>query len=147
MFTPFPVFFALYDQTGSAWIFQASRMDGNLGSYTILPDQWFLVDSVLHTMFIPIVRFGMYPIMNKCSVLKKPLPKIISGGIILLISYVISACVALKLEIDQHSSVPEESYQIKMYEKNSAQFVSKHTYTLYIYISYTGCKKDLSLYK
>lgn len=39
LYIPLPVFWALYDQQGSAWTFQAKRMDGYIGFYTILPDQ------------------------------------------------------------------------------------------------------------
>lgn len=39
IYIPIPIFWALYDQQGSGWTFQAVRMDGNIGFYTILPDQ------------------------------------------------------------------------------------------------------------
>lgn len=39
LYIPLPVFWALFDQQGSAWTFQAKRMDGYIGFYTILPDQ------------------------------------------------------------------------------------------------------------
>lgn len=46
IYIPIPVFWALYDQQGSGWTFQAVRMDGNLGFYTILPDQMQVRHSV-----------------------------------------------------------------------------------------------------
>lgn len=39
IYIPLPIFWALYDQQGSGWTFQAVRMNGNIGFYTILPDQ------------------------------------------------------------------------------------------------------------
>ena len=39
IFIPLPVFWALFDQQGSRWTFQATRMNGQIGSYIIKPDQ------------------------------------------------------------------------------------------------------------
>lgn len=39
LFVPLPLFWALFDQQGSRWTFQATRMDGNIGFMQIKPDQ------------------------------------------------------------------------------------------------------------
>ena len=39
LYIPVPIWWALFDQTGSRWTFQATRMDGSIGETTIKPDQ------------------------------------------------------------------------------------------------------------
>ena len=39
LYIPVPIWWALFDQTGSRWTFQATRMDGSIGATTIKPDQ------------------------------------------------------------------------------------------------------------
>ena len=39
LYIPVPIWWALFDQTGSRWTFQATRMDGTIGATTIKPDQ------------------------------------------------------------------------------------------------------------
>ncbi|CAG7726125.1 unnamed protein product, partial [Allacma fusca] len=35
LFIPVPLYWSLYDQQGSRWTFQASRMDGDLGGFVL----------------------------------------------------------------------------------------------------------------
>lgn len=39
LYLPLPVFWALFDQQGSRWTFQATRMDGKIGGFILKPDQ------------------------------------------------------------------------------------------------------------
>ncbi|XP_038608841.1 solute carrier family 15 member 2-like isoform X2 [Tachyglossus aculeatus] len=39
LLTPLPMFWALFNQQGSRWTLQATRMDGNMGLFVIKPDQ------------------------------------------------------------------------------------------------------------
>ena len=47
LYIPVPIWWALFDQTGSRWTFQATRMDGSIGETTIKPDQMQVSVSVL----------------------------------------------------------------------------------------------------
>lgn len=55
LYLPLPVFWALYDQQGSAWTFQANRMDGYVGFYTILPDQMQVQGETLSKSYQPLL--------------------------------------------------------------------------------------------
>ncbi|KAG4079780.1 hypothetical protein HA402_014911, partial [Bradysia odoriphaga] len=39
LYIPLPIFWAVYMQQCSRWIFQATRMNGDIGFYTVTPDQ------------------------------------------------------------------------------------------------------------
>ena len=65
LFLLYPFFWALYDQQGSRWTFQATRMDGSLGFLVILPDQMQVINAVLILVFIPIFDYAIYPALGK----------------------------------------------------------------------------------
>lgn len=54
IYLPLPVFWALYDQQGSRWTFQATRMNGDLGGWVLKPDQILLTHflSLLWSQFL-----------------------------------------------------------------------------------------------
>jgi POT family proton-dependent oligopeptide transporter len=62
-------FWALFDQTGSAWVLQAEKMDlgVNLGfmSFEMLPSQVQVINPILVMAFIPIFTLYIYPFAEK----------------------------------------------------------------------------------
>lgn len=98
MFLPMPVFWALVEQIGSIWTFQARRMNGDIGFYTILPDQMQFAYSFFYVLWIPIFGYAIYPVFNKLKILTTPLQRVTCGGMITAFSFVITACVSLALE-------------------------------------------------
>lgn len=79
LYLPLPVFWTLFDQQGSRWTFQATRMNGDLGFYTILPDQMQVVNPFLILAFIPLYEVVFYPLLNLIGI-RRPLQKITLGG-------------------------------------------------------------------
>jgi hypothetical protein len=73
-------------------------MSGKVGSVDILPDQMQVINAMLILIFIPIFDKGIYPLCYKFGLLKTPLQKIITGGVLLAMSFVASALVEIELE-------------------------------------------------
>lgn len=65
VFVPFPIFWALFDQQGSRWTFQATRMNGNFLGFRILPDQMQVAAPLMILAFIPLFDYIMYPLFGK----------------------------------------------------------------------------------
>ena len=79
IYIPILMFWALYDQSSSAWILQAEKMDLSfpgfglsLFGYTIIPDDFKLLASQTHIfnpflilLFIPLFNYVIYPLINK----------------------------------------------------------------------------------
>lgn len=59
------VFWALFDQTGSTWIFQSQNMDRNFLGFNWLPSQIQSLNSVFVLSFIPIFSYFIYPFVQK----------------------------------------------------------------------------------
>lgn len=97
MFVPLPLFWALFDQQGSRWTFQATRMTGNIGFTEIKPDQMQVINPLLILVFIPIFDCSIYPFLAKLG-FKRPLQKLATGGILAGIAFLISGIVELQLE-------------------------------------------------
>ncbi|CAG7715932.1 unnamed protein product [Allacma fusca] len=98
LYIPLPFFWALFDQQGSTWTFQASRMKGNIGNYVFLPDQMQVINPALVLILIPIFDRIVYPLLGKCGLFKKPLQRLTLGGVFAGIAFIISGVVELELQ-------------------------------------------------
>uniref|UniRef100_A0A915CQW9 Uncharacterized protein n=1 Tax=Ditylenchus dipsaci TaxID=166011 RepID=A0A915CQW9_9BILA len=99
MYLPVPMFWALYDQQGSSWTIQALQMKCRLwGDVMLLPDQMQTLNAVLILAFIPMFQIIIYPLLGKCFKLTLTLRKMIGGGVLAAIAFLISA--ALQLQVN-----------------------------------------------
>uniref|UniRef100_A0A8D8BXW3 Oligopeptide transporter 1 n=2 Tax=Culex pipiens TaxID=7175 RepID=A0A8D8BXW3_CULPI len=105
LYIPLPVFWALFDQQGSRWTFQATRMDGDLGFWTIKPDQMQVINPLLILVFIPLYEVAFYPLLSMIGI-RRPLQKLTLGGIFAGVSFVISAIIEMQLE-DTYAVLPK----------------------------------------
>uniref|UniRef100_A0A336LF68 CSON011213 protein n=1 Tax=Culicoides sonorensis TaxID=179676 RepID=A0A336LF68_CULSO len=101
LYIPFPLFWTLYDQQGSRWIFQATRLDGVVGSYRIRPEQMIALNPLFILTLIPIYKLIIYPILEKLS-LGTPLRQITIGGILTGLAFI--AAFVLELNIQKYES-------------------------------------------
>ncbi|XP_076046258.1 solute carrier family 15 member 1-like isoform X2 [Oratosquilla oratoria] len=98
LYIPLPFFWALFDQQGSRWTFQATRMSGEVGGWNIKPDQMQVVNPFLILLLIPIFDTVLYPFLGKCGLLKKPLQRIFMGGVLAGVAFLVSGFLELELE-------------------------------------------------
>jgi POT family proton-dependent oligopeptide transporter len=59
------MFWALFDQTGSAWVLQAEHMDRTVFGYEILPAQIQAANPLLVMILIPLFSYFIYPAINR----------------------------------------------------------------------------------
>lgn len=97
LYLPITLFWALFYQQGSRWVFQAVRMNGDIGFYTILPDQLIVLDPLLVLILIPIFEKIVNPLLAKVR-LSSDLQKITLGGVFAGIAFLLSAIVELQIE-------------------------------------------------
>ncbi|XP_001653236.2 peptide transporter family 1 [Aedes aegypti] len=114
LYIPLPVFWALFDQQGSRWTFQATRMNGEIGAFTIKPDQMQVINPLLILAFIPFFEGLVYPVLEKVGI-RTPLQKLSFGGILAGAAFVLSGFVELALdETNAVMPTPMES-QLRIY--------------------------------
>ncbi|KAL6079771.1 Peptide transporter family 1 [Balamuthia mandrillaris] len=99
VFLPLPIFWSLYDQHSSRWIFQAEQMDRYLGfDFEIQPDQVPTLNPLLILLLIPIFNKGVYPGLEKIGLKLKPLARMSIGMFLASLSFVVSGLVELAIE-------------------------------------------------
>jgi POT family proton-dependent oligopeptide transporter len=90
------MFWALYDQTGSAWVLQADHMDLHLLGVTWLSSQIQAVNPIVVLVFIPLFAYAVYPAMGKLFHVT-PLRKISIGFFLMVLTFLIPAYIELRL--------------------------------------------------
>lgn len=85
-----PAFWAIFDQTGSAWVLQAESMDREFLGMTWLESQVQAVNPLLILILIPVFTYGLYPAMGKFFE-PTPLRKIGIGFVLTVAAFSLSA--------------------------------------------------------
>ena len=98
------MFWALFDQTGSAWVLQAENMDRNFLGFTWLSSQIQAINPIMIMVLIPVfngvkaIRWpGVYPILHKVWPLM-PLRKIGIGFFLTVPAFLIPAWIETQLD-------------------------------------------------
>ncbi len=92
-----PMFWAIFDQTGSAWVLQADRMDREFLGISWLPSQIQAVNPFLIIVGIPLFALVLYPAVNKVIPLT-PLRKIGAGLFMTAVAFGISAWIEMGIQ-------------------------------------------------
>ncbi|KAL8183146.1 UNVERIFIED_CONTAM: hypothetical protein K2H54_019784 [Gekko kuhli] len=87
LFIPLPMFWALFDQQGSRWTLQATKMNGD-----------FFLNPLLILILIPVFDLGFYPLVNLCKLNFTPIKKMATGMILAGLAFAVAAFVELKIE-------------------------------------------------
>ena len=105
------VFWALYDQTGSSWVFQAAKMDRQFLGIEWLASQIQAINPVLILVFIPLFSYLIYPALGRVIKLT-PLRKIGMGFLLIALSFGICAIAQERIDAGQSPSI---AWQIGAY--------------------------------
>lgn len=87
LYIPLPMFWALFDQQGSRWTLQATRMNMDFGAFVLKPDQMQMLNALLILVFIPIFDMGVYPLVGMCKIKLTPLRKMAVGMIFAALAF------------------------------------------------------------
>lgn len=99
LYLPLPIFWAVYMQQGSRWIFQATRMNGDLGWYTVSPDQMIALNPLFVIATLPLCNYVIYPLLERVKV-KTLLQKMTIGGMFAVVAFIVAAFVEMKIQKD-----------------------------------------------
>lgn len=96
LFLPLPIYWAVYVQQGSRWVFQATRMNGDIGFYTVKPDQMIIFNSIAGISMIPVCNYILYPLTTKIG-LGSNLHRMTIGGMLAVVAFVMSGFVEIEI--------------------------------------------------
>lgn len=105
------IFWALFDQSGSTWVFQADRMDRNFMGREWLPSQVQALNPVMILAFIPLYIRVIYPTVERFVELT-PLRKIGAGLFLASASFLMSALIETWISAGE---TPNIAWQIVAY--------------------------------
>ena len=94
------MFWALFDQTASKWVFQAEQMDRNFLGVEWLSSQIQAVNPALILILIPLFSWGLYPAINRFFPLT-PLRKIGIGFFLVVPSFLIPAWIEYRIGLGE----------------------------------------------
>lgn len=100
VFIPLPVFWSLFDQHASRWVFQADLMDREIFGLTIQPDQVPTLNPLIMLTLIPIFNKVVYPGLEKIGIRLRPLMRMSIGMLFISLSFVVAGFIELWLEED-----------------------------------------------
>lgn len=93
--TPAIIFWALFDQQGSSWVIQASRMDGHFKNFTVRPSQVSFLNPLFVLILVPIFYLIIYPILWPRNFLLKPLRRMVYGFVFAILCFIVAGVVHL----------------------------------------------------
>jgi POT family proton-dependent oligopeptide transporter len=102
------MFWALFDQTGSTWIFQSREMDRRFLGIEWLPSQIQSLNSVFVLTFIPLFSYLVYPLLDRVWRLT-PLRKIGLGLFLMVGAFALVAGIQRWIDLGEKPSI---SWQI-----------------------------------
>ncbi|MCH2170018.1 POT family MFS transporter [Myxococcota bacterium] len=105
------MFWALFDQTGSAWVLQAEHLDRRFMGIEWLPSQLQAMNPLLVMLLIPLFTYVLYPAIHRYFPLT-PLRKIAIGFLITVPAFLIPAWLEVRIEAGE---VPSIGWQVLAY--------------------------------
>ncbi|XP_029461071.1 solute carrier family 15 member 2 isoform X2 [Rhinatrema bivittatum] len=98
LYIPLPMFWALFDQQGSRWTLQATRMNPDFGGFIVKPDQMQTLNPFLILVFIPMFDLIIYPFIKMLSIDFRPIRKMAAGMVLAALAFAVAAIVEVKVE-------------------------------------------------
>lgn len=105
------VFWALFDQTGSAWVLQAQSMEQRVFGIDVLPAQIQAANPLLVMLLIPLFSYLVYPRLGRVVQLT-PLRKIAMGLFVTAAAFAVSAWLQNRIDAGE---TPNIAWQLLAY--------------------------------
>jgi len=104
-FIPLPIFWALFDQQASRWIYQAESMNRNIFGWTITPDQVPTLNPLILLPMIWIFDRLIYPGLEKAGLGLRMLTRMTIGMILASLAFAASGTLELAIDLLPENSV------------------------------------------
>ncbi len=98
------MFWALFDQTGSAWVLQAEHMNRMVFGYEVLPSQLQALNPLLIMLLIPVFSYAIYPCCNRFFQLTA-LRKMVIGMFLTAVAFAVPASIQELIDAGQNPHI------------------------------------------
>lgn len=100
-----PIFWALWDQNLAEWVLQAKKLDLTIFGYQLFAEQIQTFNPIFLVSMIPVMTYGVFPLLEKMGLKVTPLKKIGAGLLLTGITFVIIALIQESIDKGGHPSV------------------------------------------
>lgn len=100
-----PIFWALWDQNLAEWVLQAKKLDLTIFGYQLFAEQIQTFNPIFLVSMIPVMTYGIFPLLEKMGLKITPLKKIGAGLLLTGITFVIIALIQESIDKGGHPSV------------------------------------------
>lgn len=102
-------------------------MDGDIGFFSIKPDQISVFNPLLILVFIPLTEYVLYPLLSKIGI-NAPLRKLTVGGFLAAAAFVLSGILEMQLEND-NPILPDDNHgQLRIFNGYSCDYYVQNEY-------------------
>lgn len=102
LFIPLPLYWTLFDQQSSEWVYQAQKMDNKVyigvGQFVVKPEQMQLVNALLILILIPLFDRIIYPFCSKIGHPFLPLKRMVIGIFFTFLAFVVAGIVEISID-------------------------------------------------
>lgn len=128
LFIPLPFFWSLFDQQGSRWTLQATRMNGYIGKLRIKPDQMQVMNPLFIIILIPLFEVTIYKWTRNYNF--TALKRMALGMVFAAVAFMIAAFVQFRIQTTM-TPVPEISSHASLRIINAADCPLNVTSNIY----------------
>lgn len=114
IFTAVPLYESLYCQLDSEWLFQATRLDGRIGSFTIIPEYFQLIHPILGIIMIPFLTHYFDAFLEKIK-MDRTFRKMIFGGLMTVLAFVAAGFLETTIKQSATPHPKKGEAQVRMY--------------------------------
>lgn len=100
-----PIFWALWDQNLAEWVLQAKKLDLTIFGYQLFAEQIQTFNPIFLVSMIPVMTYGVFPLLEKIGLKVTPLKKIGAGLFLTGITFVIIALIQESIDKGGQPSV------------------------------------------
>ena len=112
VFAALALFWALFDQRGSAWVLQARQLDRSLGPWTLSPAQLQALNPLLVVLLVPLLSRVAFPALERRGVAFPPLRRVSAG---LFATAAAFAAAAILQAVVDGGRAPHAAWQLPQY--------------------------------
>lgn len=116
-----PMFYALSDQVGSRWTFQAAALNGDLGFYQVKPDQMQFLMPLLILLMLAVWDWMIQPIINWTGGMLVQW-KFIIGGVLAAISFLIAGGLQMMIQPSTATMAATGECQVRVFNGDRCDF-------------------------
>lgn len=105
LFAAISIFWALFDQHGSSWVIQASKMNLNFMGMEFEASQISAWNPIMVMGLIPLFSMGLYPLLDKMGFKTTPIRRITLGMAVAGFAFVVAALIQVAMDKGEANTV------------------------------------------